>query len=159
MGMSAYVRRLRDRIGTDLLLLPSVSVLVRDQRGRILMVRGVDSGSWGVIGGGMEIDERPEDAAIRETEEETGLRVTVTGPLRALGGPKFRVTYPNGDETAYVSVLYEGRVVGGTERPDGNEAAQVGWFAQDDLSKLALEAFSRAAFEELGWLTPEGRGR
>ena len=152
MAMPDHVRRLRQQIGGDLLLMPSVSVLVRDGEGRLLLVRHSHSGSWGLIGGAVEVDERPEDAAVRETEEETGLRVDLTGLIAALGGPKFRVRYPNGDETAYVSVVYEARVTGGTERPDGDETIDLDWFRPEDLPTVHLGPFAEATFEELGWL-------
>ncbi|TML86569.1 MAG: NUDIX domain-containing protein [Actinobacteria bacterium] len=154
MAMPDYVRRLRQRIGRDLLLMPSVSVLVRDGEGRVLLVRHSDSGSWGLVGGAVEVDERPGDAAVRETEEETGLRVDLTGLIAALGGKKFRVTYPNGDETAYVSVVYDARVTGGNERPDGGETIDLDWFRPEDLPTVDLGPFAEATFEELGWLEP-----
>ena len=49
MGMSPYVRGIRERIGTDLLLLPAVSVLIWDDDGRLLLVRGADTGTWQMI--------------------------------------------------------------------------------------------------------------
>lgn len=72
MPMSEHVRRLREKVGGELLLLPSVTTLVVDDDGRLLLVRDADSGFWSVIGGAVEIDEAPEDAAVREVEEETG---------------------------------------------------------------------------------------
>ncbi len=152
MAASDHVRRLRELIGSELLLLPSVSVLVRDDKGRVLLVRHADSGLWGLIGGAIEVDERPEQAAVRETHEETGLRVELTALVAVLGGPRFRVNYPNGDETAYVSVVYEARVTGGTKRPDGDETVEVDWFWPEDLAKIGLGPFAVATFDELGWL-------
>jgi len=153
MPMPDHVRRLRQRVGRDLLLLPSVSILVRDDEGRLLLVRHSDSGVWGLVGGAIEVDERPEDAALREVEEETGLSVEVTNLVSALGGPDYRVTYGNGDETAYVSVVYDARVIGGVERPDGDETAAVGWFAPEDLAGVELGPFASAALVELGLLS------
>ena len=127
MSVPEHVRRLRAAVGTDLLLLPSVTVLPR--RGdEVLLVRHIDSGAWGVVGGSVDVDESPADAAVRECREETGLDVELTGILGALGGPEFRVTYPNGDQAAYVHVVYGARVVGGEARPDGEETLEVGWF-------------------------------
>jgi hypothetical protein len=74
-----------------------------------------------------------------------------------LGGPRFRVTYPNGDETAYVSAVYEARVSGGSPAPDGDETTEVGWFAPDELSAADLGPIARATFEELGWLRDPSR--
>ena len=111
--MSDHVRRIRRLVGSELLILPSVSVLVRDDENRVLLVRHADSGRWGLIGGAVEVDERPEAAAIRETQEEAGVLVDLTGLVTVLGGPEFRVTYPNGDRAAYVSAVYEARVSGG----------------------------------------------
>jgi ADP-ribose pyrophosphatase YjhB (NUDIX family) len=154
MGMSDHVRRLRALIGTELIILPSVAVLVRDKGGRVLLVRHADSGRWGLIGGAVEVDERPEDAAVRETKEEAGVEVALTRLVAVLGGPEFRVTYPNGDRTAYVSAVYEARVSGGRPRPDGDETVEVAWFAPEELSAIDLGPFARATFEELDWLRP-----
>lgn len=153
MAMSDHIRRLRGLVGNELLLLPSVSVLVRDDEGRVMLVRHADSGLWGLIGGAVEVDERPEEAAVRETEEETGLIVELTRLVTVLGGPGFRVTYPNGDETAYVSIVYEARVLGGEERADGDETIELGWFRFDDLRTSDLGTFAEVTFEELGWLS------
>ena len=60
---------LRDAVGSRLLVLPSVSVLPRDAAGRVLLVRHADSGDWGTIGGFVEPDESPAQAAVREARE------------------------------------------------------------------------------------------
>ena len=39
VGISPYIRRLRERVGHDLVQLPSVAVLARDEEGRLLLVR------------------------------------------------------------------------------------------------------------------------
>jgi ADP-ribose pyrophosphatase YjhB (NUDIX family) len=150
--MSEHVRRIRQRIGSELLILPSVSVLVRDDDDRVLLVRHADSGRWGLIGGAVEVDERPEAAAVRETREEAGVVIELTGLVTVLGGPAFRVTYPNGDRAAYVSAVYEARVSGGTPRPDHDETVEVGWFRPEDLPGADLGPLARATFEELNWL-------
>jgi 8-oxo-dGTP pyrophosphatase MutT (NUDIX family) len=152
MAMSDYVRRLRALIGKQLLLMPSVSVLVQDDDERLLLVRHADSGLWGLVGGAVEVDERPDEAAIRETQEETGLLVELTGLVTALGGPGFRVTYPNGDETAYVTIVYGARPVAGVERPDGDEVLELAWFSPNELLAVDLGAIAQATLRELGWL-------
>ena len=53
MTLSPYIKRMRKRVGHDLLLLPTVAVLPRDHRGRILLVRQIDTGQWGTIGGSL----------------------------------------------------------------------------------------------------------
>ena len=150
--MSDHVRRIRALVGPELLILPSVSVLVRDDHDRVLLVRHADSGKWGLIGGAVEVDERPEAAAVRETQEEAGVLVELTGLVTVLGGPEFRVTYPNGDRAAYVSAVYEARVTGGWLRPDHDETTEVGWFSPEDLFGADLGPLARATFEELDWL-------
>ena len=54
MGISPYIRRLRERVGHDLVLLPSVAVLARDEEGRLLLVREAETGLWQTIGGAVE---------------------------------------------------------------------------------------------------------
>ena len=50
--------------------------LVRDARGRVLLVRRADDGRWAMPGGWVDPGETPERAVVREVAEETGLRVS-----------------------------------------------------------------------------------
>jgi 8-oxo-dGTP pyrophosphatase MutT (NUDIX family) len=151
MGISPYLRRLRDAVGHDLLLVPSVTVLARDDQGRILLVRQRDSGDWATVGGSIEVDETPEDCARREALEEAGVEVELGGIVAALAGPDFRVRYPNGDETAYVAVVYDAMVVDGEARPDHDETTEVGWFTPEEIATMELAPFALAQFVALGW--------
>jgi 8-oxo-dGTP pyrophosphatase MutT (NUDIX family) len=140
MGMSPYLRRIRDRIGTDLLLLPAVSVLIWDQEDRLLLVRGSDSGTWQMVGGAVEPGESPWDAARRETTEETGVEVVLSGIRGVIGGPRFQHTYPNGDQVAFVSTVFDGRIASGTPAADDDETTEVAWFDPAELVAGARDA-------------------
>ena len=54
MGMSPYIAMLREKIGNDLLLLPTVSAIIIDDQGCVLLQRSVDDGKWYTLGGSME---------------------------------------------------------------------------------------------------------
>jgi 8-oxo-dGTP diphosphatase len=53
----------------------SVSGVVRDERGRILLVKRADNGEWETPGGVVGLDEEIHQALLREIKEETGLDV------------------------------------------------------------------------------------
>ena len=142
MGMSQYLRGIRQRVGTDLLLLPAVSVLIWDEHDRLLLVRGADTGTWQMVGGAVEPGESPWDAARRETAEETGLDVSLSGIRAAIGGPRFQHTYPNGDQVAFVSTVFDARIVSGAPAPapDHDEVTEVAWFTPAELAAGARDA-------------------
>jgi ADP-ribose pyrophosphatase YjhB (NUDIX family) len=144
VAISPYIAALRERIGTKLLLVPTVAVLPVDANGNILLVRQIDSGLWTTIGGTVEPDESPEDAAIREAAEEAGVVVRIGRLLAALGGPEYRLTYSNGDEIASVPIVYEASVESGTARPDGDETSAVAWCNPDELSGVDLNELNRS---------------
>jgi ADP-ribose pyrophosphatase YjhB (NUDIX family) len=141
MPMSPYIARLRSFVGNDLLQLPTVATLCRDDKDRVLLVRQSDSGRWSTPGGAIEPGESPEEAAIRETREETGLDIALDGLRSALGGPEYRTTYSNGDVISYIAVVYDATVIGGEATPDGDETTAVDWFSLEELDKLPQEAF------------------
>lgn len=143
MTISPYIAAIRERIGGDLLLLPTVAVLPVNEDGRILLVRQIDTGRWATIGGSVEVDESPQDAAVREAREEAGITVGLTRLLTAVGGSDYRITYPNGDQVACVAIVYQARVLSGRPSPDGEETFQVGWFRPDELVNLDLNLVNR----------------
>jgi 8-oxo-dGTP pyrophosphatase MutT (NUDIX family) len=144
VAISPYIKDLRERVGHDLLLLPSVAVLVRDGEGRLLLVREAETGLWQTIGGAVEPGESPAQAAVREAGEEAGVVVELTGIRGVVGGPQFRMTYPNGDLVNYVPTIFDARVIDGEPRADGDETIDVGWFTKAQLSDTALSKFTIA---------------
>ena len=87
MAIAPYLRQLRQQVGHDLLLLPSVAVLPWDDEGRLLLVRNADTGEWQTIGGAIEPDESPEESAVREAAEEAGVTVELTRAARRARRP------------------------------------------------------------------------
>jgi ADP-ribose pyrophosphatase YjhB (NUDIX family) len=139
--MSPFVANLRSLVGDELLQLPSVAALCRDESDRILLVQQADSGRWSTPGGVIEPGEGPEEAAIREVYEETGLVVVIDRLRAAVGGPDYRTMYRNGDRLSYIALIYDARVVGGQPTPDRQETIDVGWFYLNEVSQLPQERF------------------
>lgn len=153
VGIAAHIARLRAVVGHELLLLPSVSVLPVDEAGRMLLVRhdGHDDG-WGVLGGAVEPGESPAAAAVREAREEIGADVQLVRLLDVLGGPDYEVTYPNGDRVAYVTAVYEARVVAGFPVVSDGELSELAWFGTGELLALGLSRFAHALLSATGRL-------
>lgn len=133
MPMSGYLQQLREKIGHDLLLLPSAAVAVHDEQGRILLCLHSDRRIWVTPGGLIEPGEQPAAAAIRETWEETGLTVQITGILGVYGGEDLIIDYANGDKAAYIGIIFRGKVTGGTLKPDGDEILETRYFTREEL--------------------------
>jgi len=150
MAMSPHIRHLRELIGNELLVLPSAAVIPRDEQGRILLVRIIDTGQWATIGGGIDPDESPARAALREAEEEAGVTLRLGSILAVLGGPEYRMIYPNGDEASYVVTVFDAEVIGGTPRPDGDETSEVEWWAPDRLPTNEMSVLTRALLRDAG---------
>ena len=148
MPISDYLKSLRTRVGNELLLVPSVTALVYDARGRVLLARHAEGGVWVAPGGSVEPNESPSDAVVRETWEEVGLLVEPVRLAGVYGGPEFQVTYGNGDRVTYLMTVFECRPLGGRVRPDGVETLEVGYFSEADLAGLSLPAWARVVLPE-----------
>jgi 8-oxo-dGTP diphosphatase len=133
MALSPYIARLRAHIGTDLLLLPGVSAVVRDDTARLLLARRSDNNRWSLPAGLIDPGEQPADAVLREVYEETGVHVRID----AVGGVATHpVVYPNGDTCEYLNVWFRCHAVGGHARVNDDESVEVAWFALDALPAL-----------------------
>lgn len=133
---SDYVLRLREKVGHDLLVVPSVAVMLFDDAHRVLLVRHDDRGLWVAPGGTVEPDEHPEETAKREMLQETGIDVELVRILGAFGGPEFRVRHENGDQVGYVMTVYEARAAGELPVFDAPEADGVGFFSRERIETM-----------------------
>jgi len=141
MPMSDYMRELREAVGNRLLEVPSVSVVLRDAKGRVLLVRHENDNAWTTPGGAVEPQETPADAALREMWEETGLQVRLDRVLGVYGGPEFVVDYRNGDRISYLMTVFEASDPSGTARPDGIETLELRYFGHDELERVSIPAW------------------
>jgi 8-oxo-dGTP diphosphatase len=152
-----YVTRLRALVGTDLLWLPSVSAVVVDDAGRVLLGQRADDGRWSVVSGIVEPDEQPAQALVREVWEETGLRVAPERLSSVLSHPH---TYPNGDRCRYLNLGFRCRVLDGVARVNDEESVAVRWFTPDGLPSLddhARLTVTHALADTAGaWFAPDG---
>jgi 8-oxo-dGTP pyrophosphatase MutT (NUDIX family) len=136
--MSPYFKNLREKIGNDLLLIPSVAAVVTDGEGRILLQEKSSGESWSLPAGAIEPGESPEEAIIREVREETGLNVSVEKILGVYGGIGFRYTYPSNHQIEYTVVLYRCRVINASGTPLDSETVSLNYFSEHDMPPLAL---------------------
>ncbi|MGK5445673.1 NUDIX hydrolase [Micromonospora sp. URMC 105] len=157
MGVPDYIRRMREHVGHDLLWLPSVSAVVRNDDGELLLACRSDDGRWSVVSGVVEPGEQPATAVVREVEEETGLRVE---PVRLSSVVSHPHTYPNGDRCEYLNLGFHCRLVSGTARVNDDESIAVQWFPPDRLPELDAHArlvIARALAEDPAvWYLPAG---
>src|SRR5438067_1554235 len=147
MPMFDYIRALREKIGTTVLEVPTVSILTFDDRKRVLLVRHAEGDDWTTPGGMIEPYETPADAAVREMWEETGLHVALTRIVGVFGGEICTSRYANGDKLAWVSTLFAAETLGGAPKPDGEETLEVRYFAPDEINAVRCKRHVRMYLE------------
>lgn len=139
---SSYLGRLRQSVGPRLLLVPGMRIVVERPDGAVLLQLRSDYRLWGLPGGVPDEGEGADEAVIRETLEETGIRVLDPVPFGFASDPAHETwTYPNGDRCHYFTLLYRAdRFVGEAvpdDPPAGDaESLRVGWFLPDALPDL-----------------------
>jgi len=119
------------------------------KNGKILLVRRAfdpGAGKWSIPGGLVEVGEKLSEAAARETEEETGIKVDILELINVfdmidLDGEK-RTKYH------YVLVDFLSKPVGGRERPS-DEVTEMKWVTFEEARTMDLTRTARKALEEL----------
>ena len=79
----------------------------------------------------------PSQCALRETEEETGIRAELSGVLGVYSDPGHIVAYTDGEIRQEWELIMLGRPVRGTPTVN-DEASDVRWFTTADLGGLDI---------------------
>ena len=110
-----------------------VDIVIPMEEGMVLVRRGNDpfEGQWALPGGFVEVGETVEQAAVRETEEETGLKVEITRLVGVYSEPE---RDPRGHN---VSVAFLARTLSG-QMQAASDASEVEVLAPDAV-ELAFD--------------------
>ncbi len=118
-------------------LVPAASVVVVDDAGRVLLQRRTDNGMWALPGGRMDIGESLAGCGVRETREETGIDIEITGIVGTYTDPRHVFAYDDGEVRQEFSICLLGRPLGGELRVS-DESHEVAWFAPEETDGLPM---------------------
>jgi ADP-ribose pyrophosphatase YjhB (NUDIX family) len=123
-----------------------------DDDERVLLARlsaiEVDVGAWTLPGGGVDFGEHPDDAVIRELEEETGYLGAIESIAGVFSHVYRRSRAAEGQDLHFLGILYHVRIVGGSLRDevDGTtDAAR--WFGREELAAIRLVEIAQHGVE------------
>ena len=124
------VRRTAVRLGTPSYTVGAVAAIRHDD-GRVLFVDQRHSGGWALPGGLLRRGECPDDAVVREVEEEVGVRLGIASlpvPLAAVNAHRRRV------DLVYLLPVPQGAE---PRQEDDAEVRRVGWYSLDALPEVS----------------------
>ncbi|MFI6820530.1 NUDIX hydrolase [Micromonospora sp. NPDC050187] len=123
-------------------IVPAVTVFVLDAQDRVLLIRRTDNGLWAIPGGAQDFGEYIAETAVRETREESGIDVEVTGIVGIYTDPKHVMAYSDGEVRQQFSICFRARYIGGEPTPS-SESSQVRWAGRDELDALLIHPSMR----------------
>jgi 8-oxo-dGTP pyrophosphatase MutT (NUDIX family) len=123
-------------------LIPASNLLVVNEEAEILLQRRRDTGQWALPGGAQEMGETPAECAVRECEEETGVKAAISGFLGVFSDPDHIVAYTDGEIRQEYEVTLIGQPVSGVPTVN-DEASDVRWVHPGGLDDLDIHPTQR----------------
>ncbi len=120
----------------------AVTVFVVDDRDRVLLIRRTDNGLWAVPGGAQDFGEYIAETAVRETREESGINIEVTGIVGIYTNPHHVMAYTDGEVRQQFSICFRARYLSGEPTPS-DESSEVRWVTRDELDELPIHPSMR----------------
>lgn len=136
----SYISKLREKVGHDPIINIGSTLLVFNKNNEILLNLRTDTLTWGIPGGGKELNETLEECAIRELKEETNLKASDLELVTVLSGPEYYFKYPNNDEVDTVITLFKVKDYDGELKITDGESITLDFFSLDKLPKLESRA-------------------
>ena len=133
------------------------------QDGKVLLIHHKKLDAWLPIGGHIELDEDPEQAAYREAKEECGLEIEligerppITGPgTKALVRPRFLDIHRVSPTHEHIGIIYLARPKSGKVTLAAGEHHDIRWCSRKDMESLqppmseAVKYYCIRAIEEV----------
>jgi 8-oxo-dGTP diphosphatase len=119
---------------------------------RILLARlsaiEVDVGAWTMPGGGVTLGEHPDEACLRELEEETGLTGEIDGVAGIFSHVYERSRFARGADLHFLGIVYRVRITGGGLRDETDGTTDTAaWIPRDELASLRLVELAKFGCE------------
>ncbi|MBI2955145.1 MAG: NUDIX domain-containing protein [Chloroflexi bacterium] len=124
------------------------NAVIFDDEGRVLLTKRQDNGLWCLPGGHMDLGETIQETAIRETEEETGLKVAIERLVGVYSRPHPCYVYKDPRKQILV-VTFVCRPIGGSLRLSA-ETTDFGYFSPDKLPGEMLPGHEMRIADALG---------
>ncbi|EPD49717.1 hypothetical protein HMPREF1210_03164 [Paenisporosarcina sp. HGH0030] len=127
-----YIQTMRKMIGHEPLLTVGCGVII-ERGNQILLQHRTDADVWCIPGGVMELGEKVEEAARRETEEETGLKI---GDLEFFGiysGQEGFTRYASGDQVYSIQIIFKASCFSGNLIQNSDETRAHAFFDKQNL--------------------------
>ena len=124
-------------------LVPSANAVVTNEAGEVLLIRRSDNGNWALPGGAMDLGEALPQTAVRETLEETGIQVEITGLVGIYTDPRHVILYTSdGEVRQEFSVVFSARPTGGAPTTS-EETTEVRWTSPTEIDSLPMDRSMR----------------
>jgi 8-oxo-dGTP pyrophosphatase MutT (NUDIX family) len=117
---------------------PTAFAAVRDDAGRLLLVRRADTLNWELPGGKIDIGESATAAVKREVLEESGVRIKVVGLSGVYTDPGHVMAYQSGEVRQQFALCFHAKPRSGSPRPDRDETIGAAWFTLDELDDVDI---------------------
>lgn len=124
----------------------AASAFVLDDAGRLLLIRRTDSGLYALPGGRHELGESMTSTAVRETAEETGIAIIVTGLIGIYSNPDHVIAFTDGEVRQEFSICFRAHPTGGEPRLS-DETSEVQWVPREQLDDLHIHPSIRLRIE------------
>lgn len=115
----------------------AATAFVLNENRQVLMIQRSDNGRWAIPGGGQDFGETIEETAVRETREETGINIEITGLVGIYSNPNHVMAYTDGEVRQQFSICFRARPTGG-QMHTSPESPNVRWVAQPELDELDI---------------------
>ena len=146
----SYLSNLRQKIGHDLVLTPTVDVIAVRPDGKVLLCYSKEYDAWTTPGGSVEIGKTWRESALNELLEEGGLSAKAENllPFAASSGQNWSHQYQNGDKVQSFSLAFIVKNwIDQSDPIDTEEIAEKQFFSLDEIKTLKLSKFAKVIIE------------